>query len=344
MRTWLTRLIVLSLIVISGTSLLAGCLQGPKAASPAEFYAGKTITWVVSSVPGGSSDLTTRAVVPYLSKETGATVRVENLGTDEGVNNVYNESKPEGLTMVTNNSNAIISNDILKAPGVRYESEKFHYLADITPARKIFQISPKTPYRTLDAVRQAKGLRGGGTSARGALVMGAVVLTEILGLDAKVIAGFGGRKELTLGLGRGEADFMISIETGAKKDEQDGYVVNLFAVTDERANGLPDLPTMFELGAKVSKELEAAHKFVSVDGTAVAVAPAVPQERVDFLTKAFDKIGTNKDLQKDMEKVAGIWSPFRSGNEVRQTMATMKANRDLANQLDALYNKHKATQ
>ena len=86
---------------------------------------------------------------------------------------------------------------------------------------------------------------------------------EILGLDGKVITGFKGKKDLILALARGEADFMVTSDNTAMKDEKDGYVVNLMTTGDKRSVVVPHIPSLSELGVKVPKELEAVHTFVS---------------------------------------------------------------------------------
>ncbi|MCL5962410.1 MAG: tripartite tricarboxylate transporter substrate-binding protein [Chloroflexi bacterium] len=341
----LTSLVVAIVLATSAISVLAlACSQVNAPSTPEQFYRGKTLNWVVASVPGSSTDLLARAIAPHLAKELGATVKVTNMGTDEGVNYVYAEAKRDGLTMVINAANAVLANDILKAPGVRYETEKFNFIADVNPGGQVFQISPKTPYRTLDLLRLAKGLKGGGTSAKGSLATSAAVMSEVLRLDARVVTGYGGKKELTLSLARGEVDFMVTSEATGQKDEADGYVVNLFTLGQERSKTLPRVPSMAELGVKVPPELESAVKLISDQGHASALPPDVPQERVEHLRKVFLKLSDDKDLQKELEKLSGVFSPFKPGREQQESIAAIKANKELASQIDAIFAKHKATQ
>lgn len=340
----MTRLTTLIGCASLALGLLIGCSQGTGAANPAEFYKGKTLTFVVPSSAGGATDLYARVAATHLSKQIGATVKVENVAPDEGANYVYNEAKRDGLTFVVPPTSAVISNDILKAPGANYETDKFNFISDIGPTGKIFQISPKIPYKTLEALLKAKDLKGGGTSAKGSLAIGSAVMIEILGLDAKVITGYGGVGDLTMAMGRGEIDFRVTSDNSAKKDEEDGNIVNLFATSKVRSQALPNVPTLFDLGVKVSDDLEAARAYIDNNGTAVALPPEVPKDRVDFMRDAFTKLGENKELQNEIEKMTGFWRPFTPGKELQDTMNMMKANKGLAGQLDAIFAKHKATQ
>ncbi|MBI2955332.1 MAG: hypothetical protein HYY30_13540 [Chloroflexi bacterium] len=331
-------------ILILGMGLVAACSQGPKAIAPEEFYRGKTITWIVGSDPGSGTDLVARAIAPHLAEEIGATVKIENQGNDEGLNSVYTEAKQDGLTLGINSTGAAISNDILKAPGVLFDMGKFNSLADVSPGGSVFQIAPKLPHKTVEALRQVKGLKGGATSARGSMATSGAVAAEIMGLDAKIVTGYKAKKELTLALGRGEIDYMVSSDNSAKRDQEDGNLINLFVVGKDRASPIPDVPTLFEAGVTLPKELEAALQFVASNGYIVVLAPDVPQDRVSYLRKTFKTLNDNKKLQGDVEKVTNIWRPFKPGEQIQAEMLAIKSNQGLAGQIDTIFNKYSATQ
>ncbi len=321
-------------IVLAGANI-AG------AETPEEFYRGKTLT-IVTTPPGASPDLMSRVVAQFLAKEIGAKVKVENRKVDETMNYVYRQGARGSLILGIHTIDSIIGNDILKAPGVQYETEKFNFVADIYPAVRLLQLSPKLPYKTLDALRKAKGLRGGGTSAKGAIAVSTAVMFELLGLDGKVISGFKGKKDLTLAMARGEIDCMSTSDSTAAMDEQDGYVVNLMATGNKRSSVVPHVPTILELGVKIPKELESIHAFTIAGGMSVALPPDVPQERVEYLRNAFQNLNNNKDLQKGMEKVTKNWTPFVPGQSLQQQMIAMKADKEAATKLDIIFNKYTA--
>ncbi len=332
----------MSMIVV--LVILSGLMMGGKAALGAdaseEFFRGKTVDWIVALEPGSTTDLIARTIAPFLAKEIDVKIKIENRKTDEGINYIYNQGTKDGLTLGIKDSDSIIGNDIAKAPGVQYETDKLNFIADVYPSIKIFSISPKLPYKTLDALKKAKGLKAGGTSAKGSLAVTSAVMTEILGLDAKIITGFKGSKELTLATARGEVDFMIPRDTTAMRNEKDGYAVSLFALGNKRSAVLPNAPSVPEVGIKVPKDLGAAYKFVTSGGLTVVLPPGVPQARVEHLRKAFQRLNNNQELQKAMEKMTGGWIPFVPGQEVQQEMADIKADKALAAKLDALFKKY----
>ncbi|MBI2953670.1 MAG: hypothetical protein HYY30_05100 [Chloroflexi bacterium] len=341
MRPCVTRSMAFAVVLSLILGIFVACAQGPKVQTAEEFYRGKTFIWVSVNDIGSGADLIVRAVMPYLAKELGATVKIENLGTDEGVNYVYNEAPRDGLTIVVKSTGAVIANDILKAPGVLYESEKFNYVSDVNPSRRVLSVSPKFPNKTLDGLRQAKGLRAGGTSAKGSIATGAAVTMEILGLDGQIVTGFKGTKDLTLAVSRGEIDVQVSSDNSAKRDAADGHQVNLAVLNKEKSPALPDLPTWYELGVNVRQELQVPLDFILASGQATALPPGVPQDRVEYLRKAFARTSDNQDLQKEMEAIVGAPNPFGSGKELQDTIAAMKANKSLAERVDAIFEKYK---
>jgi tripartite-type tricarboxylate transporter receptor subunit TctC len=338
MRSHLLNRVVIGAF-IAGLGLFMVHTEASAAGAPEEFYRGKTLNWIVASSPGSPTDLIVRIIAPFLAKEIGAKVKVEDRKTDEGINYLYNQGTRDGLTLGSKVTNAIIGNEITKAPGTLYQTDKFHFVADVYPAVKVFVISPKLPYKTLDALRQAKGLRAGGTSARGDLALNSAVMLEVLGLDGKVITGFNGKKDMTLALARGEVDIAVTPDDTSVSDEKDGYLINLFTVAGKRSIVLPKVPSLSEIGAKVPKELEAVHKFIMTGGMAVALPPGVPPDRVEYLRKVFQSLNNNNELQQAMTRLTGAWRTFVPGEELQQEMADILANKGLATQLDAILKK-----
>ena len=328
------------IMVLLGLVTAVADLSG--AESPEEFYRGKNPTWIVAATPGSGTDLKARTIAPFLAREIGAKVRIENRKTDEGVNYVYLHGTRDGLTLGIKDNDSIIGNEILKAPGVQYETDKFNFVADVSPATKMFQVSPKLPYKTLEALRKAKDLRAGATSAKGALAVSSAVMFDVLGLHGKVIAGFNGVKELTIAIARGEIDFMVISDGQAARDEKDGYVVNIFALGNKRSTALPQVPSLAELGVKVAKEGESVYKFIISSGTSVMLPPGVPPERVEYMRRAFQRLSNNEEVQKAMEKVIGERRAFRPGEEVQEEMAAIKSDKELAVKLNAIFNRYTA--
>ena len=90
------------LIGASCIGLLAGA--SPPAVAQQNFYAGKQITLIVSSAPGGGYDAVTRTVSRHLGKHLpgSPTFVVQNMPGAGGIvaaNHLYNITTKDGLTL-----------------------------------------------------------------------------------------------------------------------------------------------------------------------------------------------------------------------------------------------------
>jgi len=337
------------------TVMLAGfclCILGlaeshagtPAVDKTARFYKGKTITWVVSAEPGGPTDVIARILVPHVGRETGTKVLVKNMtgGSMEGDNWVFNEAKRDGLTLLTEVTGALLLNDMLRSPGVQYITEKFLFLSGVVPELCVAAVSPKASYKTLDAVRKAKGIKLGASSAKGYIAVSGAVTSAILGLDAKVITGYKGMKSVLLAVAQGEMDMIIASEPDIILAGKNGDVVPIFVVSEERSTLMPNLPTMKELGVTVPKELNDAYKAIARNTRAVALPPDVPAERVTYLRAVLSKLNSSNEVQDDMSRYNGVRRPFVPGDKLQEEINGLKANKALAAQMEGIMKKYSA--
>ena len=100
----------------------------------ADYYKGKTITWVVSGSAGGGTDVLTRVYAPFLSKYLEGHPKVEfkyltGGGGIEAGNYIYNVAKKDGLTLATLGSENMFS-QILGEEGVEYDFQKVTFLGN----------------------------------------------------------------------------------------------------------------------------------------------------------------------------------------------------------------------
>src|SRR5688572_33228475 len=93
-----------SAALLFAASLLGAGFVAGRAHVQANFYAGKTVTLVATTAPGGSGDLRVKAVMPFLKKHIpgNPTVVIQYMdggGGRKGANHLYNSVKPDGLTI-----------------------------------------------------------------------------------------------------------------------------------------------------------------------------------------------------------------------------------------------------
>ena len=155
--TWL--FVALSPLLIS---IAPGWAQAP-------FYQGKVITVIQGREPGGTGDQRARAVTAFLQKYIpgNPTIVHEFMGGGGGLraaNHIYSGARPDGLT-IGSVSSGMLSSSVLGNPGVKYQTEKFHYLgAPDGGGHYVFYTRKELGANNLERLRATPGIRIGAQS------------------------------------------------------------------------------------------------------------------------------------------------------------------------------------
>lgn len=319
--------------------------QALGAESAEEFYQDKTITWIASGSPGSSADLLGRILGPFLTKETGAQIKVEAMDSNKAANYAYGRVKGDGLTLFCQDTNSLKLNALEKAPGMQWDIAKFNWLADVVPDELMFGVSPKSSYKSLEALRSATELKAGGTSARGGMVVVPAIMFEVFGLKGKAISGYRGVKGVALASANGEIDIVAgNSATTALSNQKAGNVVYIYTIGNERSALFPDVPAVGELGLKIPENAQNAYKMISSGtGKAVATSPGVPEDRVAYLRKVFDKIMKDPEVIKEVKKLSIEAPKYVSGEKLQADMIDVGTNQALASEIKAITEKYIAT-
>jgi tripartite-type tricarboxylate transporter receptor subunit TctC len=102
-------------------------------ASGQEFYSNKTIRIVVGFSPGGGMDIYARAIGRHLGKNIPGkpTVFVENMpgaGSLIAANYLYNQAKPDGLTIGSWIGGLVLQQVIGGQKGIEFDARKFEWI------------------------------------------------------------------------------------------------------------------------------------------------------------------------------------------------------------------------
>src|SRR5690349_17100146 len=116
------------------------------------FYEGKTIT-VLIGAKSGSLEIGAQMVAHHLGKYLPGkpVVIVQHMpGAAHllATNNVFNVSKPDGLTILAANPNVAIA-QLSKMEQVRFDVRKFQWLGSSGSDGVMFSIRPDLPYKTV---------------------------------------------------------------------------------------------------------------------------------------------------------------------------------------------------
>ncbi|MBW1800348.1 MAG: hypothetical protein JRJ85_06415, partial [Deltaproteobacteria bacterium] len=224
----------------------------------------------------------------------------------------------------------------------RYKAAEFTYVTDLMVDASAMFIKSGSKYATIDIIRQTKGLKAGGTSARGFFATVASVMFDIMGVDGKVIPGYKGPPKLVLALGQGEVDVIAWQAAASLKKIKDGSIKPIFVIGDQRFPALPDVPTFLEAGGRVPDALADAYRLISWSGQAVMGPPGVPADKLGFLRDTFKQLGKNPKLQGDIKKAVGYYSPLEPGEKMQANIEKIMSSKALSSQLKGIVDKYTA--
>jgi tripartite-type tricarboxylate transporter receptor subunit TctC len=282
------------------------------------FYAGKTVTVIQGTEAGGSSDMLTRAVLPYLKKyipgePTVVSEYMPGAGGLKAVNHVYKNVRPDGLT-IGRAGGALVTNAVLGENGVLYDINKLIYLG--SPHKTyhwVFITRREAGLKTIAALQSASGFRIGAQAVGHSNYFVGRLFAYLIGIkDPKMIVGYGGA-ELDLALTKGEIDGRINNADTMLTRNADllaNNTIDVHAIMEvprglkhEKFSNLPEI-TAFAKSENERKLLDMVSAFRQF-GSPFFLPPGTPKEQVKILQEAMVKTFNDSAFHKDYKKFTG---------------------------------------
>lgn len=281
-----------------------------------DFYAGKTVTLLATTAPGGTGDLRIRGMAPFFRKHLpgNPTVVIEYMnggGGRKGANHLYNNVRPDGLTIGAM-SGGVVGLAIMGELGVKYDPGKFIYLG--TPHHinhAVIYTRADLGLDTLDKLRAKPGLRIGGQEIGHVSYTAGRLLAYLLDMnDPKFIVGYSSR-EVDVALMSGELDGRANSPTSALRrnpDWLDKGIMNWHAILEApkgkkfaRLEHLPEIESFARSGEE--KRLLLLWRSMRSVGSPYVLPPGTPQEIVQTLRTTMDKIFNDPEFPSYYEKL-----------------------------------------
>jgi tripartite-type tricarboxylate transporter receptor subunit TctC len=321
---------VSAIAVISITCMFVG--NTSHAQSPAEFYKGKTVTFLVPYPPGGSYDVYGRLVAAHMGKHIPGkpNIIVQNMGGGggtKGTNYSYRSGAKDG-TFLLWPFDAYATSQLLNPKRVKYDASKFTSLGSIVPVNPVVMVRAGAPAKTLDAVKRTEVIVGCTSRNSQSFIMPAMQ-KYFLGLKFKLICGYKGSAPLTLALERKEVDVQSSAWASWRIRHADRIskreLTPLVQVGLTREKELPNVPLMQELTSdpKAKRVLEFVSSGSAI-GRSLAAPPGVPADRIAALRTAFNAVVKDPGLLADAKKRRALVIP-KKGEEVQSIVVKILA-------------------
>jgi tripartite-type tricarboxylate transporter receptor subunit TctC len=278
---------------ISIAALIISLWSGAYASQP--FYAGKTVTIVTSTGPGGSYDLIARLVAIHMPShiEGHPTIVVQNMpgaGHVLAANYMYNVAPKDGSTIATVD-NIIPLHQVLDPRGVHYDASKFNWIGSTGAENAVAFAWRTSGIATVDDAKKREVLLGA-TGAGSSTIIFAALMNNLLGAHFKMITGYKSSNEVYLAIQKGEIESSSGSYAGLVtsypdwlRDKKISILVQMGLTRDKR---LSDVPLLSELATS-----QDARKIINLNSEPLALGqiylapPDVPRDRLEILRSAF---------------------------------------------------------
>lgn len=291
-EVFMKKTVLLTMFSLMMACLFTGnCLAAEDAAT---FYKGKTINVFVPSAPGGTFDLLSRIIAPYMEKYTGAKTILQN-SVNILAQNMLVRAKQDGLAIVlSGHGPKEITAQLFKQEGVNFNWTKFVLLGRLASSSTAIVVDKKLGWKK-PADMQGKVIKAAASSP-----FFEPLFAEACGWDKlQVIPGMTGADK-SLAMRRGEVQ---AAAVGAAQALKDGDIMQPIVVSTKDEKGFPGIPTAAQSAAKGKEKwgrLTSAWDDLMYWSYA---SPGTPQDRAAFLESALQKTYNDPAFRADLAKL-----------------------------------------
>ncbi len=294
----------------------------------ADFFKGKTVTYIVATAPGGGYDTYGRVVANYMEKHLpGSTFVVKNMpgaGHIIGTNTLY-ASKPDGLTIGTFNT-GLIYNQIMSREGVKFDLEKMSWIGKAASDPRVIIVVANSPIKSFDDLRKSKTQVNFASPGVGsASFVETTMLIDALSLPVKLIAGLSGN-EAELAMRRGEITGAIGARSSYEPFVKNGYG-RFIAQIGGKDKDVPQLSSLVTdpKGKTLITLIESQGEIARL----TAAPPGMSKERLEALRTAYKRTMEDKEFQARMEKMSLPLDPAYGDDVLKMVKAALNQSPEI---------------
>jgi len=302
-----------------------------------DFYKDKTIRFIVGQAAGGGYDAYTRTTARYIGKHIpgNPSVVVENMtgaGSLVAANYLYNNAKPDGLTIANWNS-AFVLNQALGDRNIKFDALKFGWIGAPSKGVPVFVIMGFAGVKSFDEMLKAgKVVKVGGTAPGSHSVDLPLMLNKMLGTKFNVVSGYQGTAQVRLAMQRREVDGDFTnwesvVATRRDMVDAKGEDRLLPLLVHSRLNDpeIKNIPLFTEvLGSDLNVATYKAYMSQMEYQRPLTVAPSTPRERLEILRQAFKATLTDPEFQAQAAK-SKLDITYVSGEEAERIVGEVLA-------------------
>jgi tripartite-type tricarboxylate transporter receptor subunit TctC len=315
--------------------MTAALCMAPAPAIAADYYAGKTINFVVGGHPGGGFDIYSRTLARHLGdhipgKPATVVKDLPGAGSTKAGIEVSTILAKDGLTigMVTPGA---IAGPLLGGKTSRFAPAKALWLGTANSSTRTCMVYKTSKIKTFADTLMHKTVVGG--AAHGDAILDyAYLVKHVTGAALNVVAGYKGTPDATLAMERGEIDGICGWDYASAKAQKpdwikDGRIRLLLQIGTKPDPELTEraVPQLWKF-VKGEKNRRVAEFIVSQQAfqRPFFVAPGTSMRYVAILRKAFSETMADPQFLADAKRMRIDINPL-PGTEVQDLVAKFYA-------------------
>lgn len=301
------------------------------------FYQGKTIQLFIGYSAGGGYDVYARLVARYMGAHIPGNpdiipVNMPGAGSLRLANWLYNAAPRDG-TAIGAVARGVAFDPLLNPGDSEYEASKFNWLGSVNNEVSVCVAWHTSGVSSIDDLTKTE-ITVGGTGGAADTDQFPKIMNGVVGTKMRVITGYPGGNDIGLAMERGEVagrcgwswSSVVSTRPDWLQDKKINVLVQLAL---KRHQDLPDIPLIMDFAKTTDQKQLLRLVFArQTMGRPIVAPPAVPEERVALLRKAFMATVKDPGFLAEAKKAKLEIDPV-SGEEVQdlvnEAYATPKA-------------------
>lgn len=299
------------------------------------FYAGKTITFLVGGDVSGGYDIYARAIARHWGRHISGnpTFVVQNMpgaGSNNAAEHIFSRAPKDGTLIGAVFPGAIVGKLLEEKTNFKFDPQQFIYVGTADSGTRVCATWHASKIKTLADAQKNETVIGA-SAAGGSTRDYGFLANNLAGTKFKIVSGYKGTADIALAVERGEVDGLCGFDWTSLKSQKPEWVkskqLNILvqvALTPDKelsALGVPEFWQFVKAEDRAVGELVVSQQ---VFGRPYILPPGAPADRVKLLRDAFMATMADTAFKADAEKQRLEISPL-SGEEVQKVVEKLYA-------------------